>query len=153
MSHHTATIRWSCSGPDFLKRRYSRAHTWSFDGGLTVPASPSPQIVPAPLSDVSAIDPEEAFVAAVSSCHMLWFLHLACDAGNGVDSYEDEALGVMTVNENGISWISRITLRPRISWSGVPPSPAQVRHLHHLAHEQCFISASIKTEVVVETQT
>lgn len=151
MSQHSATIRWTRTGPDFLGRKYSRAHTWSFDGGLTVPASPSPHIVPAPWSDAAAVDPEEAFVASVSSCHMLWFLHVACEAAFIVEGYEDEAVGVMTRGERGVPWISRITLRPRITWSGDRvPTAAEVEHLHHLAHEQCFIAASIKTEVVVE---
>lgn len=153
MSQHNATIRWTRTGPDFLKRQYSRVHAWTFDGGLTVPASPSPHIVPPPWSDAAAADPEEAFVASVSSCHMLWFLHVACDAAFVVDSYEDEAVGQMTKNERGVPWISRITLRPRITWSGDrPPTATEVEHLHHLAHEQCFIAASIKTEVVVETR-
>jgi organic hydroperoxide reductase OsmC/OhrA len=151
MSQHSAIIRWTRSGPDFLKRRYSRAHTLSFDGGLAIPGSSSPHVVPVPWSDAAGMDPEEAFVASVSSCHMLWFLDVACTASFIVDSYEDEAVGVMSRNERGVSWISRITLRPRITWGGDrPPNAAEVAHLHHLAHKQCFIAASIKTEVVVE---
>lgn len=152
MSNHIATIRWTRSGPDFLERRYSREHTWHFDGGVTVPASPSPLVVPAPWSNEACVDPEEAFVAAVSSCHMLWFLHVAADAGFIVDSYEDQAAGVMTKNDDGIPWVSSITLRPRVTWSGeVHPTPAEVDHLHHEAHRRCFISASIKTTVSIET--
>nr|ACO70925.1 OsmC family protein [uncultured Verrucomicrobiota bacterium] len=151
MSTHTTLTRWSRTGPDFLRRRYSRAHTWSFDGGLTVPASSSPHVVPPPWSDPGGIDPEEAFVASVSSCHMLWFLDVACSAGFVVEHYEDEAIGVMSENERGVLWISRITLRPRITWGGDRhPAPGEVEHLHHLAHDQCFIAASIRTEVVVE---
>lgn len=151
MSQHSAIIRWTRSGPDFLKRRYYRAHTMSFDGGLTIAGSSSPHVVPLPWSDAAAVDPEEAFVASVSSCHLLWFLDVACTSLFIVDSYEDEAVGVMSPNERGVPWISRITLRPRITWSGDrPPTAAEVAHLHHLAHEQCFIAASIKTEVVVE---
>src|SRR6188474_3200080 len=102
MSQHTATIRWTRTGPDFLKRQYSREHTWAFDGGLSVPASPSPSIVPAPWSNPAAMDPEEAFVASVASCHTLWFLHVACDASFVVDTYDDQAVGVMTPNERGV---------------------------------------------------
>jgi organic hydroperoxide reductase OsmC/OhrA len=152
MSQHSATIRWTRTGPDFLKRRYSREHTWNFDGGLALPASPSPHNVPAPWSNAALIDPEEAFVASVSSCHMLWFLHVACDAAFVVDIYDDEAIGEMTPNDRGVPWISRITLRPRVTWGGDrQPNATEVNDLHHLAHEKCFIAASIKTEVVVET--
>ncbi len=150
MSNHRAVIRWKRTGADFLNGRYSREHTWSFDGGLSVPASPSPSVVPAPFSNPAHLDPEEAFVASVSSCHMLTFLHLASRAGFVVDSYQDEAVGVMTKNEKGVAWISSITLHPDISCSGEKvPAPADRQRLHHLAHEQCFIANSIKTEVVV----
>ena len=118
MSDHKATIRWVRAGPDFAKGQYSREHTWSFDGGVTVPASPSPSVVPAPWSNAGHVDPEEAFVAAIASCHMLTFLWLASREGFQADSYEDEALGVMTKNERGVPWVSKIALRPRIVWSG-----------------------------------
>jgi len=151
MSRHTATIRWKNTGPDFLSRRYSREHTLHFDGGAIVPGSPSPQIVPAPWSNVANVDPEETFVASVSSCHMLWFLHVACDAGFLADSYDDEAAGFMTKNERGILWISQITLRPLIVWdSEKTPTAADIENLHHLAHKQCFIANSIKTIVQVQ---
>lgn len=151
MSKHTATIRWKNQGPDFLARRYSREHTLHFDGGAVVPGSPSPQIVPAPWSNPAGVDPEEAFIAAVSACHMLWFLHVACDAGFLVESYADPAEGLMTKNERGMLWISQIILRPQITWGGdKQPTPDEVTHLHHLAHDQCFIASSIKTEVRVE---
>jgi organic hydroperoxide reductase OsmC/OhrA len=150
MSTHTAIIRWSNSGPDFLKRRYSRAHTIQFDGGAVVQGSPSPHVVPAPWSDPSAVDPEEAFVASVASCHMLWFLHVAIDAGFEALSYEDLAIGEMTPNAQGKLWISRVTLHPRLQWAGArQPSNDEVLHLHHLAHDECFIANSIKTEVIV----
>ena len=153
MSKHTATICWNNNGPDFLARRYSREHTLHFDGGAVVLGSPSPQIVPAPWSNPAAVDPEEAFVAAVSSCHMLWFLHVACDAGFLVESYEDEAEGMMTKNERGALWINRITLQPRITWgSSKQPTKDEVEHLHHLAHEQCFIAHSVKTEIIVQSR-
>ena len=151
MSEHVCTLHWRNSGPDILKRLYSREHTWSFDGGLTIPASPSPHIVPAPWSNAGSVDPEEAFVAAVASCHMLWFLHVAIDAGFAAETYHDTAAGEMVANEHGALWISRITLRPAVTWGGErQPSETEVRHLHHLAHQLCFIANSIKTEVVIE---
>jgi organic hydroperoxide reductase OsmC/OhrA len=154
MSEHQATIRWKRTSPDFLKGKYSREHTWSFDGGLTVPASPSPSVVPAPYSNPAHVDPEEAFVAAVSSCHMLTFLFLASRQGFQVESYEDTAVGVMTKNEKGVPWVSSITLRPQIVYSGEKlPTSADEERLHHLAHEQCFIANSIKTEVTVRGPT
>jgi organic hydroperoxide reductase OsmC/OhrA len=150
MSEHKAIISWKRTSPDFLMGRYSREHTWSFDGGFTVPASPSPSVVPAPYSNPANVDPEEAFVAAVSSCHMLSFLYLAYQQGFQVDSYDDEAIGVMTKNEKGVPWVSSVTLHPRIAYSGGKlPTPADEERLHHLAHEQCFIANSIKTEVTV----
>ena len=151
MSEHKATIRWSRTGPDFLKGKYSREHSWTFDGGLTVPASPSPSVVPAPWSNATSVDPEEAFVASISSCHMLTFVWLASRAGFICDSYEDEAVGVMTKNERGVPWVSTVTLRPRLAWSGdKQPTPAVLERLHHAAHEQCFIANSVKTEIVVQ---
>jgi organic hydroperoxide reductase OsmC/OhrA len=150
MSEHKATISWTRTSPDFLKGRYSREHTWSFDGGVTVPASPSPSVVPAPYSNPAHVDPEEAFVAAISSCHMLSYLYLACREGFQVDSYHDEAIGRMTENDQGVPWVSSATLHPQISYSGDKlPTPADEERLHHLAHEQCYIANSIKTEVSV----
>jgi organic hydroperoxide reductase OsmC/OhrA len=151
MSEHKATIRWNRAGPDFGKGKYSREHTWSFDGGAVVSASPSPSAVPAPWSNAANVDPEEAFVASISSCHMLTFLWLASREGFQADSYEDEAVGVMTKNERGIPWVSGVTLRPRIAWSGDQlPTAADLEQLHHRAHEECFIANSIKTAVSVE---
>ncbi|MEI6716069.1 MAG: OsmC family protein [Verrucomicrobiota bacterium] len=148
MSQHSATIRWTNTGPDFLKRRYSREHTIQFDGGTVVNGSPSPHVVPAPWSNAAAVDPEEAFVASVASCHMLWFLHVAIDSGFEALSYEDNALGEMTKNERGKLWISRITLHPKIVWSGKrQPTADEVTQLHQRAHEECFIANSIRTEV------
>lgn len=152
MSQHLATIRWQRQGPDFVAGKYSREHTWTFDGGVTVPASPSPAIVPAPWSNAAHVDPEEAFVAAVSSCHMLTFLWLASRAGLQADSYDDAAVGIMTKNAAGVAWISEVALRPRITWSGDKvPSAAEIEHLHHEAHEQCFIAQSIKTNIVFQS--
>lgn len=154
MSEHKATISWTRTSPDFLKGKYSREHTWRFDGGVTVPASPSPSVVPIPYSNPAHVDPEEAFVAAVSSCHMLTYLYLAYQQGFQIDSYHDEAVGVMTKNERGVPWVSSATLHPQIAYSGGKlPTPADEEHLHHMAHEQCFIANSIKTEVTVRAVT
>jgi organic hydroperoxide reductase OsmC/OhrA len=151
MSEHKATVRWKLEGGDFLKGRYSREHTWTFDGGLTVPASPSPGVVPAPWSNPAHVDPEEAYVAAISSCHMLTFLYVAMRQGIVVERYEDDAVGVMRKNEGGAIWISAVTLNPRIAYGGEKrPSADDADHLHHLAHEQCFIANSVKTEITVK---
>ncbi len=150
MSEYKATIKWQRTSPDFLKGKYSREHTWSFDGGVTVPASASPTVVPAPWSNPAGVDPEEAFVASLSSCHMLTFLHLACKAGFQIDSYEDEAVGRVTKNEKGVPWVSSVTLNPKIVYDGEKlPTPGDEERLHHLAHEHCYIANSVKTEVLV----
>jgi organic hydroperoxide reductase OsmC/OhrA len=150
MSEHKATIHWQRSGPDFLKGQYSREHTWRFDGGVTVAASPAPSVVPAPWSNPACVDPEEALVAAIASCHMLTFLWVASKQGFQVESYDDEAVGTMTKNDRGVPWVSRVTLRPQIVWGGDRrPTAAEIEHLHHAAHEQCFIANSVKSEVVV----
>lgn len=147
---HTAIIDWKRTSQEFLVGKYSREHTWTFDGGITVPASPSPSVVPAPYSNPAHVDPEEAFVAAVSSCHMLTYLFLAYQQGFQVDSYYDKAVGVMTKNERGVPWVSLVTLHPQIAYSGdKQPSATDEARLHHMAHEQCFIANSIKTEVIV----
>jgi organic hydroperoxide reductase OsmC/OhrA len=150
MSEHKATISWKRTSEEFLKGRYSREHTWKFDGGVTVPASPSPSVVPAPWSNPANVDPEEAFVASVSSCHMLTYLFVASRQGFQIDRYEDDAVGTMSKGENGVPWVSLVTLHPRIVYSGQKmPQAADEEKLHHLAHEQCYIANSIKTEVKV----
>ncbi len=150
MSEHKAIIDWKCTSAEFLKGKYSREHNWTFDGGVTVPASSAVSSVPVPYSNPAYVDPEEAFVAAVSSCHMLTFLYLASRQGFQIDSYHDEAVGVMTPNEKGVPWVGTITLNPQIIYSGdQKPTPEDEEHLHHLAHEQCFIANSIKTSVSV----
>jgi len=152
MSTYTATVRWTRTGDgDFAKGQYSRAHEWAFDGGLTVPASPSPHIVPSPWNDPAGVDPEEAFVASLSSCHMLFFVDFARRAGFVLDSYVDEAEGELEKRADGRMWMSRVTLRPRLGWSGdKQPDAAAIADLHHRAHEACFIANSVTTEVVVE---
>lgn len=146
MHIYEATITWACDG-DFEKGRYSRAHDWAFDGGVVVRGSSSPLVVPVPFSDEAAIDPEEAFVASVSSCHMLWFLDLARRGGWRADRYTDTAKGRMTQGPN--PWIDRVDLFPEIVWSGKAPDAETVAALHHEAHERCFIANSIKSEVIV----
>src|SRR6185312_2950593 len=149
MSEHTALIRWEHTGGEFLKGKYSREHTWTFDGGLTVPAAPSPQKVSIAYGNPANLDPEEAFVAAISSCHMLTFLFLAYRAGFQVEAYEDVAVGLMGKNERGVDWISQVTLHPKIAYRpDKGPTPQEEEQLHHHAHEQCIIANSIKTEVV-----
>jgi len=151
MSEHKATIIWNRTGPDFVAGKYSRQHSWTFDGGITLPASASPSVVPPPWSNPAYVDPEEAFVAAVSSCHMLTFLFLASQQGFLVDSYHDEAVGMISRNERGAQWVSLIRLRPQITYSGDKrPTPTDEQHLHHLAHEQCFIANSIDSKIEVE---
>jgi organic hydroperoxide reductase OsmC/OhrA len=150
MAEHKAAIRWALpvDGESFLKGRYSREHTWSFDGGLSVPASPAPSVVSVPFSNPAHVDPEEAFVASIASCHMLTFLHVAMRAGVVVERYEDDAVGVMRKNERGAVWVAAVTLRPRIVYGGATrPTAEEIARLHHLAHEQCFIANSVKTEI------
>jgi organic hydroperoxide reductase OsmC/OhrA len=153
MSGHqyTATVRWTRGADEaFNDRRYSRAHTWTFDGGVEVAASASPLIVRAPFSDPHAVDPEEAFIASVSSCHMLFFLDYAAQAKFVVDRYEDTATGTMGKNESGHDYVATIVLTPQIHFSAsVQPTPEQLAALHHRAHEDCFIANSILTEVTV----
>jgi organic hydroperoxide reductase OsmC/OhrA len=148
MSEHKAMIKWSLSG-DFLKGSYSREHTWTFDGGVTVPASPAPTSVKPPYSNASNVDPEEAFVAAISSCHMLTFLWVASRKGFHITSYEDQAVGVMTKNERGVPWVSAVTLHPRVVYSGNHPTQDVEEQLHHQAHEDCYIANSVKTQITV----
>jgi len=150
MSQHKATIDWNRGSGEFLKGRYSREHTWRFDGGLSVAASSSPSVVPAPWSNSAAIDPEEAFVASLSSCHMLTFLHLARLAGFDIESYQDDAVGHTAPNEKRVPWVATVTLQPKIVYAGDKrPTPEEEAHLHHQAHEQCFIAQSVKTDVRV----
>ena len=154
MADHRATITWQgwATPADFVKGTYSREHMWAFDGGITVPASSSPSVVPAPWSNAVFVDPEEAFVASIASCHMLSFLYVAAKGGFTVQSYRDEAVGVMTKNERGVPWVSKVTLAPVIAF-GVDKQPTaeELGQLHHAAHDACFIANSVKTEIVVAT--
>lgn len=151
MSHYSARILWSRGDQTFTDRRYSRVHRIRFDGGIDLAASSSPQVVPLPYSDAAAVDPEEMFVAALSSCHMLWFLDLACRAGWCVDAYDDEALGTMARDGQGRLAMTEVVLRPAVAFAGERrPDDAEVARLHHAAHAACFIASSVRSEVRVE---
>jgi organic hydroperoxide reductase OsmC/OhrA len=151
MTQHLARVHWIRGEQAFVDNRYSRVHEWRFDGGATVHASASPSIVRAPMSDPSAVDPEEAFVAALSSCHMLWFLDLASRRGFVVDSYEDEAAGALARLPDGRSAMSRVVLRPRVAFSGPrAPTRDEIDALHEEAHRQCFLAAAVNCEMRVE---
>lgn len=151
MATYTATVTWNREGAVFTDKRYSRAHQWSFDGGAQVPASASPHVVPLPYSDPGGVDPEEAFVASISSCHMLWFLFLAAERGFRVDSYQDEARGELGKNAEGREAMLRVVLRPRIVFSGGKvPTADELDRLHEESHHRCFIANSVRTEVRVE---
>jgi len=153
MSKHFATIRWFASpGEDFAKGQYSRGHSWNFDGLTNVAASASPHIVPMPWANPDAVDPEEAFVASAASCHMLFFLDFSRRAGLIITGYDDEAEGLMEKGADGKMRITRITLRPKIVWSGDPPDQAQIDELHHKSHEACFIANSITSEIAIESR-
>ncbi len=147
-----AEVLWQrAAGEAFTDNRYSRRHRLRFDGGTEVPGSSSPSVVPLPMSDAAAVDPEEAFVASLAACHMLWFLSLAAQRGFVVDRYRDAAEGVMTKNAAGKLWISTVTLRPAVVFSGErQPTRDEALHLHHRAHDECFIANSVKSEVRCE---
>lgn len=150
MSIYLVNVEWQRDGATFADNRYSRRHTWRFDGGAVVAASASPSIVRPPLADPSAVDPEEAFVAAVSSCHMLCFLSIAAKRGFVVEGYVDEAEGILSSNAEGRQAMTKVTLRPRVRYSGTPPSQEEEMTLHEAAHEICFIANSVRTEIIVE---
>ncbi|HEY5762590.1 MAG TPA: OsmC family protein [Rhodocyclaceae bacterium] len=154
MATHRAEIIWERGVQPFSDNRYSRRHLWRFDGGAEVVASSSPSVVPLPYSLAEAVDPEEAFVASLSSCHMLWFLSLAAKAGLLVDGYRDHAEGRMEKDAAGRDWIAVVTLRPAVRFSGArKPPPAEILALHHDAHAACFIANSVRSEVRCEPQT
>jgi organic hydroperoxide reductase OsmC/OhrA len=151
MHTYTAQTHWQRQGAAFTDKRYSRGHAWHFDGGITVPASSSPLSVKLPYSVAAAVDPEEAFVASLSGCHLLWFLDIAARAGWVVDDYLDNAQAEMTANAQGRWWVSTVTLRPAVRFAGErQPDAAEVARLHHAAHEECYIANSVRSEVRVE---
>lgn len=151
MSEYIAKIIWQRGDQDFLGNKYSRGHSWEFDGGTTVPASSSPAVVPIPQSVAEAVDPEEAFVASLSSCHMLWFLAVAAKKRYVVDEYIDEAVGYIERFDGSKMWMSKVVLKPNIRFGGdKQPSAEQLAELHESAHENCFIANSVATEVVID---
>ncbi len=151
MTTYTAEVLWSRDGQTFIDGRYSRKHLLRFDGGVEVPASASPHVVPLPYAAADAVDPEEAFVSALSSCHMLWFLSLAAGRGFVVDAYHDVAEGIMARNAAGKLMVSVVTLRPLVHFAGEKrPTQDEFEQLHHRAHDECFIANSVKTEVRCE---
>ncbi|MCK6261703.1 OsmC family protein [Vibrio sp. ZSDE26] len=152
MSEHSAIVRWKRKENEpFSDNQYSREHSWEFDGGAIVPASPSPYVVPLPLSVEENVDPEEAFIAALSSCHMLVFLSIAAKRKYVVESYIDSAVGTLSENEEGKMAVTKVILRPDITFSGDrTPDREQLKKLHHLSHENCFIANSVKTEIITE---
>jgi organic hydroperoxide reductase OsmC/OhrA len=152
MSEHRARVTWEQKGGPFAKRQYSRAHRWTFDGGVTVPAAASPSAVPVQFTDASAVDPEEAYVAAIASCHMLSFLPLVALAGFEVLRYEDDAVGHLTRNEQGGAWVSTVDLSPRVTYAdGRAPDAEREAELHRRAHHDCYIANSVRTEIRVRT--
>ena len=151
MAIHKASVTWErAADAKFTDNRYSRAHRWEFDGGSIVPASSSPAVVPLPLSDAACVDPEEAFVASLSSCHMLWFLFYAAKGGFVVDSYQDAAEGHMEKTADGSQWMARVILRPAVRFAGAAPDAETMAAMHDKAHHACFIANSVKTTISVE---
>ena len=153
MAHqYTADVIWERGDQVFSDNRYSRKHTLKFDGGIEIVGSSSPLVVPLPYSEPQALDPEEAFVSAIASCHMLWFLSIALKKGFIVDSYHDHAVGIMKPNEQKKYWVSDVTLNPNIKFSGTKtPTAEELAAMHHEAHEECFIANSVKTRITVNT--
>ncbi|OCJ14574.1 peroxiredoxin [Rhizobium sp. AC44/96] len=149
MTSFSARVAWMRGDDDFLRGRYSRGHEWTFDGGLTIPASASPHNVPLPYAVAENVDPEEAYVAALSSCHMLFYLWLASRKRIGIDSYVDDAIGLME-EVDGRTMVSRVELRPSVTYSGDAPSREAEEAMHHEAHELCFLANSVKTVIEVK---
>jgi organic hydroperoxide reductase OsmC/OhrA len=154
MAAYTSTVLWERQGAAFIDQRYSRAHRWQFDGGLDVPASASPGHVPDGTADAAGVDPEEAFVAALSSCHMLFFLYLAARRGIVIDRYRDDAEGRMTLDPRGRQAMTQVVLRPAVRYlpgpDGTLPDGETQAALHHEAHELCYLASSVRTEVRIE---
>lgn len=150
MSEYRASVEWKRYSQDFLSRKYSRAHEWKFEGGVVIPASSSPHIVPVPMSMADNVDPEEAFVASISSCHMLFFLDFASRHKFIVDQYTDNAVGTLAIGENGKQMMTEVVLKPEVTFSGERPSRQKQQEWHHHSHDACFIANSIRTHVRVD---
>jgi organic hydroperoxide reductase OsmC/OhrA len=149
MSEHIAIVEWKRAEAKFTDNKYSREHTWIFDG-VEIAASASPHVVPLPYSNPDCVDPEEAFVASLSSCHMLWFLSIAAKRRFVVDDYTDKAVGVMEKNENGRLAITKVYLRPQVTFVDEIPTREQLETMHHEAHHNCFLANSVKSEIIIE---
>jgi len=149
MSGHGAVVEWTRGDQAFVDKRYSRAHVWRFDGGAVVPGSSAPSGVPVPMSDPAGVDPEEAMIASLSSCHMLWFLAFAANAGLVVDRYLDDASGELDKNDAGKRYLARVALNPLTTFSGRQPDQAELDALHHAAHEHCDMAHSVRSEITV----
>jgi organic hydroperoxide reductase OsmC/OhrA len=152
MSTYSAVVAWNRRDAAFVDGKYSRGHSWAFDGGVTVPASSSPHVVALPMSVEAAVDPEEAFVAALASCHMLFFLSLAAKRGLVVDRYEDRASGTMARNSAGKLAMTEVVLRPKATFGGRPATAEELEELHHRAHEECYLASSVTTRISVEPE-
>ncbi len=151
MSEHVAVVQWKCNQAKFTDNKYSREHIWKFDGGAEIFASSSPHVVPVPYSNSACVDPEEAFIASLSSCHMLWFLSIAAKKKFVVESYTDRVVGVMEKNEDGRLSITKIYLHPEVSFTGDNlPTEQQIKAVHEEAHHSCFLANSVKTEITFE---
>jgi organic hydroperoxide reductase OsmC/OhrA len=151
MSAYTATLTWKRGDQVFTDAKYSRGHEIAFDAGFSVIGSSSPHVVRPPLSREDAVDPEELFVAALASCHMLFFLDFARRGGFVIDSYVDRAEGDLAKGADGKMQMTRVRLAPEIVWSGDKrPSAEEISDLHHKSHEACFIANAFKGEVVIE---
>ncbi|NGP88960.1 OsmC family protein [Fodinibius halophilus] len=151
MHRYQATIQWQRNGDAFTDNKYSRKHQWAFDGGVTIAASASPQVVPEPFSDPAVVDPEEAFIASLSSCHMLWFLSIAAQEGYIVDGYSDHAEGKMQKNKKGKLAVTEVILQPVVTFKqNQHPNRTAHNNLHHRAHRRCFIANSVLTDITVD---
>lgn len=152
MSEYFANVHWSRADDEaYIDNQYSRGHEWRFDGGAIVQASSSPHIVPLPYSVAANVDPEEAFVASLSSCHMLFFLSIAAKKRYVVDAYVDHAIGVMEKDAEGKMAMTHVTLRPKVDFAGdKQPTLEQLERMHHQSHEQCFIANSVKTKITTD---
>ena len=151
MSKYIAIVEWQRNQAKFIDNKYSREHTWQFDGGAVITASSSPSIVPAPYSNPYCIDPEEAFIASLSSCHMLWFLSIAAEKKFIVESYSDHAVGIMNQNETEKLAFTKILLRPRVTFSNdTLPTILEVKQMHSEAHDSCFLASSVNAEIIIE---
>lgn len=150
MSEHRATVVWQRTTPDFVYETYSRNYFFEFEGGIRFVGTAAPTNIPKTSKTSVGVDPEQAFVAAISSCHMLWFMHWACQAGFIVDRYADDAIGTLAKNAAGKLAITRVVLRPVVTFGGKSPTSQEFADLHEHAHARCFIANSVNSEIVLE---